>query len=179
MKTLLQSIRILIILTILTGIIYPILVTELAGVLFKDKANGSLITYHETLVGSSLLSQKCEREDLFWPRPSGCDYSTVPSGASNLGPTSAALAKAIDDRRKQLGINAPVDLLTASGSGLDPDLSPEGAVFQIPRIASARHLPPQRLAELIQTHTESPQFGVFGSPRVNVFALNLVLNELK
>ena len=98
MKTMLQSLRMLILLTVLTGLLYPILITVLAGTCFHDKATGSLISKHNTVIGSSLLAQKCEKEDLFWPRPSGCDYGTLPSGASNLGPTSAALAKALDDR---------------------------------------------------------------------------------
>jgi len=179
MKTLIQSLRILILFTILTGVLYPILVTVLAGAFFRDKASGSLVTNHDTVIGSSLLAQKCEKQDLFWPRPSGCDYATVPSGASNLGPTSAALAKVLDDRRKQFGENAPVDLLTASGSGLDPHISPEAAVFQIARIAKARNLPANRLEEMVRIHTERPQFGVLGSARVNVFALNIALNQLQ
>jgi K+-transporting ATPase ATPase C chain len=179
MKTLLQSLRMLILLTVLTGILYPILITLLACACFHDKAMGSLIFNHNTVVGSSLLVQKCEQEDLFWPRPSGCDYGTVPSGASNLGPTSAALAKLLDDRRKQFGENAPVDLLTASGSGLDPHISPEAAMFQIARIAKSRKLPASRLEEMVRTHTENPQFGILGSARVNVFALNIALNQLQ
>lgn len=179
MKTLIQSLRMLLLLTILTGVLYPILITVLAGACFHDKANGSLITSNNTLIGSSLLAQKCEKEEFFWPRPSGCDYGTVPSGASNLGPTSAALAKALDDRRKQIGENAPVDLLTASGSGLDPHISPEAALFQIGRIAKARNLSTSRLEEIVRIHTESPQFQILGSPRVNVFALNIALNQLK
>ena len=179
MKTLIQSLRILILLTILTGILYPILVTVLAGVCFRDRAMGSLVMDHDTVIGSSLLAQKCEKQDCFWPRPSGCDYATVPSGASNLGPTSAALVKALDDRRKQFGKNTSVDLLTASGSGLDPHISPEAAVFQIARIAKARNLPENRLEEMVRIHTEGPQFGFLGSPRVNVFALNIALNQLQ
>ena len=179
MKTMLQSLRMLILLTVLTGLLYPILITVLAGTCFHDKATGSLISKHNTVIGSSLLAQKCEKEDLFWPRPSGCDYGTLPSGASNLGPTSAALAKALDDRRKQFGENAPVDLLTASGSGLDPHISPEAAIFQIERIAKARNCPASKLEEMVHAHTETPQFGFLGSARVNVFALNIALNQLQ
>ena len=179
MKILIQSLRMLILLTVLTGILYPILITLLAGACFHDKATGSLISNHNTVIGSSLLAQKCEKENYFWPRPSGCDYGTVPSGASNLGPTSAALAKTLDDRRKQFGENAPVDLLTASGSGLDPHISPEAAIFQIERIAKARNLPENRLEEMVHAHTENPQFGILGSARVNVFTLNIALNQLQ
>jgi len=179
MKTLLQSLRVLILLTIFTGVLYPILVMLLAGAFFHDKASGSLITKNSTVIGSSLLAQHTERDDLFWPRPSSCDYGAVPSGASNLGPTSSALAKVVDDRRKQLGDHAPVDLLTTSGSGLDPDISPEAALFQITRISKARNMPSSRLEELVRTHTESPQFKILGLPRVNVFALNIELNQLQ
>lgn len=179
MKTFIQSLRILLLLTVLTGILYPILVTVLANACFQDKATGSLITKNTSLIGSLLLAQKCEKEGLFWPRPSGCDYGTVPSGASNLGPTSAALAKALDDRRKQFGDNAPIDLLTTSGSGLDPHISPEAAHFQISRIATQRHLSQDQLIKLVDEHTEPPQFGVLGSPRVNVLALNLSLSHLR
>jgi K+-transporting ATPase ATPase C chain len=178
MKTLLQSLRILFPLTLLTGVIYPVVVTDLAGRLFADQANGSLLKQNGKLVGSSLLAQHLERDDLFWPRPSSADYATIPSGASNLGPTSAALAKAVEERKKLLGSNAPVDLLTASGSGLDPHISPDAAHFQIHRIATARHLPENQLLKLVDEHTEPPQFGVFGSPRVNVLTLNLALLQL-
>lgn len=169
----------LILLTILTGFLYPMLVTGISAACFPDKAAGSLVKIHNRLAGSSLLAQKCERETLFWPRPSGCDYATLPSGASNLGPTSGALAKALDDRRKQLGAEAPIDLLTASGSGLDPDISPESALFQIPRIARSRKLPKKALEEMVLLHTVRPQFGLLGSSRVNVFALNLELNRFQ
>jgi K+-transporting ATPase ATPase C chain len=179
MKTTIQAIRILILLTLLTGIIYPVFVMEFAGRLFPSQANGSLLRSKNTLVGSSLLAQHTERNDLFWPRPSSADYATLPSGASNFGPTSSALAKAIEDRRTLFGSNAPVELLTTSASGLDPEISPEGALFQTSRVATARHLPEDQLRKLIAEKTQSPQFGLLGSSRVNVLSLNLALEQLR
>jgi potassium-transporting ATPase KdpC subunit len=179
MKTLLQSLRLLILLTLLTGILYPLLVTAVAGHLFAEMANGSLISKNKRVIGSSLIAQKCAREDLFWPRPSACDYGTLPSGASNFGPTSAVLAKTIMDRQVLFGADAPVDLLTASGSGLDPHVSPEGALYQVPRIAKSRHLSEEQIKQLVAAHTESPQYGFLGSARVNILALNIALQQLR
>lgn len=179
MKTILQALRVLIIMTVLTGIIYPVIVTDLAERIFAQQANGSLIIKDGKLVGSTLLAQHAERSDLFWPRPSSADYATIPSGASNLGPTSAALAKAVEDRKKQFGATAPVDLLTASGSGLDPHISPDAALFQISRIAAASHLTENQLTKLVHDNTQPPQIGVLGSPRVNVLALNLAMTQLR
>jgi K+-transporting ATPase ATPase C chain len=178
MKTLLQSLLMLLVMTILTGIVYPLIVTDLSSCLYPTQASGSLIRHGDRVLGSSLLAQKFEEPEFFWPRPSACDYVTVPSGASNLGPTSAALAKAISDRRKTYGANAPGDLLTASGSGLDPDISTESALYQIDRVATSRHLEKEFLMRLVLSHVQPPQFGIFGQPRVNVLALNLDLAEL-
>jgi K+-transporting ATPase ATPase C chain len=179
MKTVVQSIRFIIVLTILTGAIYPVVVTGLSQVLFARQANGSLIIEGGKLRGTELLAQKFEDPKYFWPRPSGGDYATVASGATNKGPTSADLVKAIDERRAKLGKDAPVELLTASGSGLDPHLSPAGAKFQVPRVAAERKLPEEKVAALINQLTEGPQFGLFGEPRVNVLALNRALDALK
>ena len=179
MKTILQSVRFLIVLTLLTGVVYPVTVTVLSKVFFAKQANGSLITNGEKVIGSELLAQKFEDPKYFWPRPSGGDYATVASGATNKGPTSADLVKAINERRKKLGPDAPADLLTASGSGLDPHVSPAAARFQIARIAAARKLAFDAVAELVEAKIEAPQLGFLGEPRVNVLALNLALDALK
>ena len=179
MKTTIQALRFLIVLTLITGVVYPIVVTGFSKILFAKQANGSLITDGKKVISSELLAQKFEDPKYFWPRPSGADYATVASGATNKGPTSADLVKAINDRREKLGKDAPADLLTASGSGLDPHLSPAAAKFQIARIAAARKLSDQSIAALIESKTEAPQLGILGEPRVNVLALNRALDALK
>lgn len=179
MKTILQALRFLLVLTLLTGVVYPVAVTALSKVLFAKQANGSLITEGDKVLGSELLAQKFEQPEYFWPRPSAGDYATVASGASNKGPTSADLVKAINERREKLGLDAPADLLTASGSGLDPHLSPAGAKFQIARIAAARKLPEPAIVTLVESKIEAPQLGFLGEPRVNVLALNRALDALK
>ena len=179
MKTILQALRLLILLTLLTGVVYPVVVTVAARLVFPNQASGSVISHNGNPVGSALLAQKFESDCYFWPRPSVGDYDTVPSGASNLGPTSEALKKAIAERRAKFGADAPVEMLTASGSGLDPHISPEAAVQQINRVANARNLNPERVGTLVKASMEPPQWGVFGEPRVNVLALNLRLDALK
>ena len=179
MKTTLQSIRILIVFTLLTGVLYPVVVTGISQLAFFDKTNGSLVRVDGKITGSELLAQKFEQPGYFWPRPSAANYATVASGASNKGPTSADLVKAIDERRAKFGANAPGDLLTASGSGLDPHISPEAASLQTPRVAQTRKLAPEKVTALIVAHTEPPQLGLLGEPRVNVLALNLALDELR
>ncbi len=178
MKTILQSIRFLIVLTLLTGVIYPVAVTALSKVLFAKQANGSLITEGDKIIGSELLAQKFADPKYFWPRPSGADYATVASGATNKGPTNAGLVKAIYERREKLGKDAPADLLTASASGLDPHISNTAAHFQIARIAAARRLPEAAINALIESKTEAPQLGILGEPRINVVALNRALDAL-
>jgi K+-transporting ATPase ATPase C chain len=179
MKTILQSLRIYIILTLLTGILYPLAMTGVAQLLFPKQANGSRIIEGGKLVGSDLIVQKFESPKYFWPRPSSADYATIPSGASNKGPTSADLKKSIDERRAKFGSDAPVDLLTASGSGLDPHISPEAARLQLPRVAAARNMSIQKIATLVDQTIEVPQFGFLGEPRVNVVRLNRALDQLR
>ncbi|MDD5351389.1 MAG: potassium-transporting ATPase subunit KdpC [Chthoniobacteraceae bacterium] len=179
MKTILQALRLLLVLTVLTGVAYPLAVTAVARLAFPHRSSGSLVSQGGKPVGSALLAQKFEDERYFWPRPSANDYATVPSGASNLGPTSAALRKAITERREKYGVDAPVDMLTASASGLDPDISPEAAAQQVARVAAARHLPTERVAAMVREVTQPPQYGIFGEPRVNVLALNLWLDAIK
>jgi K+-transporting ATPase ATPase C chain len=178
MKTILQSIRIYTILTLLTGILYPLAMTGVAQLLFPKQANGSRIVENGKLIGSDLLGQKFESPKYFWPRPSSADYATVPSGASNKGPTSADLKKSIDERRAKFGNDAPVDLLTASGSGLDPHIGPEAARSQIPRVAAARKMSIQQISAVVDQTIEQPQLGFLGEPRVNVVRLNRTLDQL-
>jgi K+-transporting ATPase ATPase C chain len=178
MKTILQSLRIYIVLTLLTGIFYPLAMTGIAQLLFPKQANGSRIVENGKLVGSGLLGQKFESPRYFWSRPSSADYATVPSGASNKGPTSADLKKSIDERRAKFGNDAPVDLLTASGSGLDPHISPEATRLQISRVAAARNMSIQKVSGLVDQTIEPPQFGFLGEPRVNVVRLNRALDQL-
>jgi K+-transporting ATPase ATPase C chain len=179
MKTILQSLRIYLVLTLLTGIIYPLAMTGVAQLLFPKQANGSRIIENGKVVGSDLIAQKFESPRYFWPRPSSADYATVPSGASNKGPTSADLKKSIDERGAKFGKDAPVDLLTASGSGLDPHISPEAARLQLARVAAARNMSIQKIADVVDQTIEVPQFGLLGEPRVNVLKLNLALDRLR
>lgn len=179
MKTIIHSIRILIVFTLLTGVVYPLAVMAISRVAFAHQANGSLVMIGDKIIGSDLLAQKFEGPGYFWPRPSAADYATVASGASNKGPTSSDLVKSIDERRAKLGEAAPVDLLTASGSGLDPHISPEAASLQASRVADIRNLTPNQVDALVQKFTEPPQLGILGEPRVNVLALNLALDAVK
>jgi len=178
MRTIFQSLRIYIVLALLTGIIYPLTLTGVAQLCFPRQANGSRVVENGKLVGSELLAQKFDSPGYFWPRPSAADFATVPSGASNKGPTSADLRKSIDERRAKFGTNAPIDVLTASGSGLDPHISPEAARSQIPRVAAARNMSVERISELVDQTIEPPQLGFLGEPRVNVFRLNRALDQL-
>jgi len=178
MKTLTQSLRIYIVLTLLTGIVYPAVMTAIAQLIFPLQANGSRVMQNGKLIGSNLLAQKFELPRYFWARPSGGDFATLPSGASNKGPTSADLKKAIGERRAKFGDNVAVDLLTASGSGLDPHISPEAARAQIPRVAAARNMSIEKLTALVDKSIEPPQLGLLGEPRINVLRLNLALDQL-
>jgi K+-transporting ATPase ATPase C chain len=170
--------------TVLTGIAYPLLITGVGRIFFARQADGSLIESGGKTVGSELVGQKFSDLRYFWPRPSAVDYNPLPSGGSNLGPTSADLKDSIAARRLRLqtaGGAVPVDLLCASGSGLDPDISPEAARYQVDRIMSARQLDPDSrnaLLSLIAKYTETPDLGILGQPRVKVLRLNLALDSL-
>jgi K+-transporting ATPase ATPase C chain len=175
---------------VLCGVLYPLAMTALAQLAFPDKANGSLVMRDGKLVGSTLLAQQFTGNTYFWPRPSAATYGTGPSGiagssGSNFGPTSAQLqtnvranAKALRDAHK-LPADAPVpaDLVYASGSGLDPHISPEAARFQIGRVAAARGMDKEKVRALVEQHIEPPQWGFLGEARVNVLLLNLALDE--
>jgi potassium-transporting ATPase KdpC subunit len=179
MKVILQSLRIYVVLTLLTGIVYPLAMTGVAHLFFPKQANGSRIIDQNKLVGSDLLAQKFEGPKYFWPRPSAGDFATVPSGASNKGPTSVDLKKSIDERRKKFGDDAPVDLLTASASGVDPHISPNAARSQIAHVAAARNISVEKISALVDTTVEEPEFGFLGEPRVNVLKLNRALDQLR
>jgi potassium-transporting ATPase KdpC subunit len=178
MKPILTSIRMLVVLTLLTGAAYPLLVTGVAKIVSPGQAAGSIVERDGKAIGSALLAQKTENPRYFWPRPSAGDFATVSSAASNQGPTSAALVTAIAERKTRFGENAPAELLTASGSGLDPHLSPAAAEFQAARIAHVRGLSVDAVKTLIVQTTEGPQFGFLGEPRVNVLSLNLALDRI-
>ena len=179
MKTILDSLRILLVLTALTGFAYPLVVTCIARVAFHDAAAGSIARQGDKEIGSLLLAQKTESPKYFWPRPSAGDFATVASGASNKGPTSADLVKSIAERREKFGKDAPDELLTASGSGLDPHLSPAAAKHQASRVAAERKIAVEKMNALIDQLTEGPQLGFLGEARVNVLSLNLALDAMK
>jgi K+-transporting ATPase ATPase C chain len=180
-QTSIQAIRALVVFTVITGLAYPLVVTGISQVLFKDQANGSLIVHNDKIVGSSLIGQPFSDPKYFWGRPSATSpmpYNGAASSGSNQGPTNPALKEAVEGRIKDHGGKTPVpaDLVTASGSGLDPHLSPAAAEYQVPRISKARGIPEERLRELVQRHTEGRQLGILGEPRVNVLRLNLALD---
>lgn len=179
---------VLLVLTVLLGLVYPALVTGLAQVLFPAQANGSLLEQRGRLAGSELIGQPFSDPKYFWSRPSATSpqpYNAAASGGSNLGPANPALTDAVAARVKALreadpGNTAPVpvDLVTASASGLDPHISPAAALYQLPRVAWVRGLPVEDLRRLVAEHTEGRQFGVLGEARVNVLRLNLALDNL-
>lgn len=186
MSTILTALRLFAALTVLTGVLYPLAVTGLAKLFFPRQAAGSVVTRDGRPVGSELLAQKFTGDRWFWPRPSAADFATVASGASNLGPTSSNLVAAVAARaaafRAAHGLVAdapvPAELVFASGSGLDPHLSPEAARLQVGRVALARGLDPARVLALVERHVEGPQLGLLGEPRMNALRLNLALDGI-
>lgn len=186
MKNFSQSLAMFLWLTILTGLLYPLLITGISQLTMHNKANGSFISRDGKTIGSKLISQKFESDKYFWPRPSAVDFNPLPSGGSNLGPTSAALKKAVDDRKAALakahgtaeGSHPPPELLYASGSGLDPHISRATAFYQIERVAKARNLDKQVVTDLVSTKLHKRQFGILGEPTINVLELNLALDDL-
>lgn len=190
MRALVKSaIMLLFILTIITGVAYPLLVTGIAQLIFPAQANGSLIYQDGKPVGSALIGQPFDDPKYFWSRLSATGpfpYNAAASSGSNLGPTNGALLKAVDGRvqaLRQADPNntqpIPVDLVTASGSGLDPHISPAAAFYQVSRVAHARNLEESVVHGLVEKHIEGRQLGFLGEPRVNVLKLNLVLDALQ
>lgn len=189
-KVIKPAVMMLVMLTLLTGVIYPALVTGLAQVLFPDQANGSIIRNSQGKAsGSALIGQTFRDSKYFWSRPSATalyPYNAGASSGSNLGPTNPALAEAVRARIEALRAAdpenkapVPVDLVTASGSGLDPHITPAAAEYQINRVAKVRHIDPDKLRELIRSHTEGRQWGFFGEPRVYVLMLNQALDAIQ
>jgi K+-transporting ATPase ATPase C chain len=187
LKLTFQSLRHLLLWTVLTGLVYPVVITVAAQLAFPKQAGGSLVERNGKLAGSALLAQQFQGTNYFWPRPSADTYATVASGASNLGPTSGQqftnvlnnLAAFRSGNNLATNAAVPADMVYASGSGLDPQISPEAAQLQIERVAGARKLPVEQVRALVAQFTEGPQLGFLGEPRVNVLLLNLALDSVK
>jgi K+-transporting ATPase ATPase C chain len=190
------AIVVLVALTLITGLVYPLAMTGIAQVIFPYQAQGSLIERNGTVVGSELIGQQFDSDKYFHGRPSAttapdpkdptktipAPYNAENSGGSNLGPSNKALIDRVKGDMDKLkaenpSMQVPADLVTTSASGLDPDISPEAAFFQIPRVAKARNLPPERVRQLVEDHTDGRLFGLLGEPRVNVLKLNLALDQ--
>ena len=179
--------KMMLVLTVLTGLLYPGVVTGLCQVFFPARANGSLVVANGHAIGSELIGQNFKRPEYFQPRPSAAGndgYDPMASGASNLGPTSQKLADRVKDSVASFRKNnpdytgpIPADLVTASGSGLDPDISPASAEAQAARIAKARGVPVEQVRNLIAGHTQGRDLGFMGDPRVNVLEINLALDQ--
>jgi K+-transporting ATPase ATPase C chain len=183
-RNFLVAILMTIVTTVLLGVAYPLAVTGLAQVLFPAKANGQLIERNGTVVGSAIIGQAFSSPGYFRSRPSaaGTGYDAANSGGTNLGPTNKKLIDAVkqavsDAQKENPGTPVPVDLVTSSASGLDPDISPAAAAFQVPRIAKERGMPEADVRELVDAFTARRQLGFFGEPRVNVLRLNLALDD--
>ena len=189
------AIVILLALTLITGLVYPLAITGIAGVLFPYQAQGSLIRQGNTVVGSALIGQQFLSDRYFHGRPSAttapdpadptksvpAPYNAANSGGSNLGPSNKALIDRVQGdiaalKKDNPSDPIPPDLVTTSGSGLDPDISPEAALFQVPRVAKARNMPEDRLRQIVNEHVEARFLGLLGEPRVNVLALNMALD---
>jgi K+-transporting ATPase ATPase C chain len=190
MKTLLRpALSLFVLLSILTGIVYPLIVTGIAGTAFPEEASGSLIVRDGKAIGSRLIGQNFTDPRHFWGRPSAtasAPYNAAASGGSNLGPLNPALVDAVKARIENLKAAdpdntqpIPADLVTASASGLDPHISPAAAAYQIGRVAHLRQLDPAAVKALVEQYTEDRQWGILGEPRVNVLALNLALDAYR
>ncbi|MCR4264713.1 potassium-transporting ATPase subunit KdpC [Nitratireductor sp. ZSWI3] len=176
------AIALLAIMSLLTGLAYPLATTGIGQALFPRQAEASLITRDGTVVGSAFVGQAFTRPEYFHGRPSAVDYNAASSGGTNLAPTSRELIDTVGERARQIAAETgagrvPVDLVTSSGSGLDPHISPESAYLQIRRVAEARGLPAAELRQMVDAQTDMPLFGIFGAPAVNVLKLNLALDE--
>jgi K+-transporting ATPase ATPase C chain len=190
-KLILQSVKQLILWSVVTGVVYPLVITVIAQAAFHNQANGSLVERDGKLIGSALLAQQFQGSNYFWPRPSACTYGTGPTGisassGSNLGPTSGALQTNVNNNASAFisGNNlptntaVPADMVFASASGLDPHISPESARLQIARVAASRGLSQDKVKDLVEKFVEPPQWGFLGQSRVNVLLLNVALDQL-
>src|SRR6202789_2253225 len=198
LKEIRPAILVLLLLTLITGLAYPLAMTEIAGAIFPRQAQGSLIERDGKVIGSALIGQEFKDDKYFHGRPSAttaqdpadstktvpAPYNAANSGGSNLGPTSKALNDRVKEDVDKLKTEnssspVPVDLVTTSASGLDPDISPEGALFQVPRVAKVRGIPEDKVRQLVAENPSGRLIGIFGEPRVNVLALNLALDAAK
>lgn len=182
-KQLIQATLFTLVTTVIFGLAYPLVVTGLSQWLFPRQANGSLIVKNGQVIGSQLIGQTFTGDKYFHPRPSaaGAGYDPTQSGGSNLGPTNQALITRVQQdvaklQQENPRVPIPADMVTTSGSGLDPDISPASADFQVPRVAKARGISPDELRRIVARHTQQRQFGLFGEARVNVLELNLDLD---
>ena len=184
-----QAVACIVVFTVITGVIYPLVVTGVAQLVFPHQANGSLLIDNGKTVGSSLIGQSFSSPKYFWARPSATSpmpYNAANSSGSNLGPLNPALTENVKARITQLKAAdaaskqaVPVDLVTASGSGLDPDISPAAAEYQVSRVAKTRNIDESEVRKLIAEYTLNRQLGILGEPRVNVLGLNLALDNLR
>ncbi|MGX1500816.1 K+-transporting ATPase ATPase C chain [Labrenzia sp. MBR-25] len=176
------AVVLLTVMTLLTGVAYPLAMTGIGQLLFPDQANASLITHEGTVVGSELVGQKFTRAEYFHGRPSAVSYDASSSGGTNLAPSSRALVETVVERARRISsetgvVQVPIDLVTSSGSGLDPHISPESAFLQIERVSKARNIPATEVHRMVVAHTEPPLWGLFGAPAVNVLKLNVALDR--
>lgn len=183
-KQLMVAVLFTLITTVIFGVAYPLVVTGLSQWLFPKQANGSLIVKNGQVIGSRLIGQSFSGEKYFHPRPSaaGSGYDPLSSGGSNLGPTNQALVTRVEQdvtkmQQENPEVPIPADLVTASGSGLDPDISPASAEFQIPRVAKARGISPEEVRRVVARHIQGRQLGILGEARVNVLELNMDLDD--